>query len=387
MPSPIIKSKLPNTGETIFTIMSSLAAKYKAINLGQGTPDFEMDRDLIDLVTKAMKDGHNQYAHRNGLLKLREAIAEKVNFLYQANVNPSTEITITPGGTYAIYTALTSVLQPGDEVIVFEPAYDSYIPNIEINGAIPVLVPLAFPQYKIDWDLVKEKITPATKMIILNSPHNPTGKILDKNDITQLRKIVTDTDILILSDEIYEPIVFDDHQHESLLKYPDLFQRSFVTFSFGKVYHCTGWKIGYCIAPDFLMKEFLKVHQYNCFSCNTPIQYALSTFLLQKNKYLQLGKFFQAKRDFFNNLMSETKFKSLSSKGSYFQLYSYADISDENEFDFAKKLTTIVGVTAIPLSAFYKTGKENKILRFCFAKKEETLKNAVERLKRIKPGF
>ena len=387
MPSPVIKSKLPNTGETIFTIMSSLAAKHKAINLGQGTPDFEMDEDLIDLVTKAMKDGHNQYAHRNGLLKLREAIAEKVDFSYQAKVNPSTEITLTPGGTYAIYTALTSVLHPGNEVIVFEPAYDSYIPNIELNGAIPVLIPLAFPEYKIDWDIVKEKITPATKMIILNSPHNPTGKILDKNDITQLRKIVTGTDILILSDEVYEPIIFDDHQHESLLKYSDLFQRSFVTFSFGKVYHCTGWKIGYCIAPDFLMKEFLKVHQYNCFSCNTPVQYALSTFLLQKNKYLQLGKFFQAKRDFFNSLMSETKFKSLSSKGSYFQLYSYADISDENEFEFAKKLTTNAGVTAIPLSAFYKTGKENKILRFCFAKKEETLKNAVDRLVRINSGI
>ena len=371
---------MPNTGETIFTIMSSLAAKHKAINLGQGTPDFEMDGDLIDLVTKAMKDGHNQYAHRNGLLKLREAIAEKVDFLYQAKVNPSTEITVTPGGTYAIYTALTSVLHPGDEVIVFEPAYDSYIPNIEINGAIPVLIPLAFPEYKIDWDLVKEKITPATKMIILNSPHNPTGKILDKNDIIRLRKIVTDTDILILSDEVYEPIIFDGQQHESLLKYPDLFQRSFVTFSFGKVYHCTGWKIGYCIAPDFLMKEFLKVHQYNCFSCNTPVQYALSTFLLEKNKYLQLGKLFQAKRDFFNNLMSETKFKSFPSQGSYFQLYSYNDISDEKEFDFAKKLTINAGVTAIPLSAFYKKGKENKILRFCFAKKEETLKTAVDRL-------
>jgi methionine aminotransferase len=379
---PEIKSKLPNTGETIFTEMSSLAAKHKAINLGQGTPDFDMNEALIDLVTKAMKDGHNQYAHRNGLLKLREAIAEKVDYLYQAGINPNTEITITPGGTYAIYTALTSALQPGDEVIVFEPAYDSYIPNIEINGAVPVLIPLTFPKYKIDWTLVKEKVSPATRMVIINSPHNPTGQILNKNDINELRNIVTGTNILILSDEVYEPIIFDGCQHESILKYPDLFQRSFVTFSFGKVYHCTGWKIGYCIAPDNLMKEFLKVHQYNCFSCNTPVQYALATFLRQKNEYLRLGDFFQAKRNLFNSLMAETKFKSISSHGTYFQLYSYKNISDESEIGFARKLTIEAGVTAIPLSAFYKLGKDNRILRFCFAKKEDTLKTAVEQLRK-----
>jgi methionine aminotransferase len=379
---PEIKSKLPNTGETIFTEMSSLAAKHKAINLGQGTPDFDMNEALIDLVTKAMKDGHNQYAHRNGLLKLREAIAEKVEYLYQASINPNTEITITPGGTYAIYTALTSALQPGDEVIVFEPAYDSYIPNIEINGAVPVLIPLTFPKYKIDWTLVKEKVSPATRMVIINSPHNPTGQILNKNDINELRNIVIGTNILILSDEVYEPIIFDGCQHESILKYPDLFQRSFVTFSFGKVYHCTGWKIGYCIAPDNLMKEFLKVHQYNCFSCNTPVQYALATFLRQKNEYLRLGYFFQAKRNLFNSLMAETKFKSISSHGTYFQLYSYKNISDDSEIGFARKLTIEAGVTAIPLSAFYKLGKDNRILRFCFAKKENTLKTAVERLRK-----
>jgi methionine aminotransferase len=380
LPYPKIKSKLPNTGETIFTEMSALAAKHKAINLGQGTPDFDMNEALIDLVTKSMKDGHNQYAHRNGLLKLREAIAEKVDYLYQASINPNTEITITPGGTYAIYTALTSVLRSGDEVIVFEPAYDSYIPNVEINGAVPVLIPLAFPDYKIDWTLVKEKISSATRMIIINSPHNPTGQILNKNDINELRNIVTGTNILILSDEVYETIIFDGSLHESILKYPDLFQRSFVTFSFGKVYHCTGWKIGYCIAPDHFMKEFLKVHQYNCFSCNTPVQFALSTFLQEKNEYLKLGDFFQTKRDMFNGLMAETTFKSLPSFGTYFQLYSYADISDESDIAFAKKLTTEAGVAAIPLSAFYKSAKDNKILRFCFAKKEDTLKTAVERL-------
>ena len=378
-----VTSKLPNTGETIFTVMSSLAAEYKAINLGQGSPDFEMNETLIELVNKAMRDGHNQYTHRNGLLSLREEIAKKVRLLYQANVDPATEIAITPGGTYAIYTALTSILNPGDEVIVLEPAYDSYVPNIVVNGSIPVLIPLIFPEYKIDWQLIKEKITPATKMLMLNSPHNPTGRILDKNDIEQLRKIVADTDILILSDEVYEHIIFDGNEHESMLKYPDLFGRSFVTFSFGKVYHCTGWKTGYCIAPHWLMKEFLKVHQYNSFSANTPLQYALASFLKNQSEYLQLGHFFQQKRDYFNELMKRTKFNPLPSSGSYFQLFSYSQISDESEVDFSKKLTKEAGVASIPVSAFYQNGKDDKILRFCFAKKESTLQEAVERLVRF----
>lgn len=378
--SPSIQSKLPDTGETIFTIMSSLAAKHKAINLGQGSPDFGMNEHLIDLVNRAMKDGHNQYTHRNGLLALREAIAEKINYLYNSKVDPGTEITITPGGTYAVYTSLTAVLQKGDEVIIFEPAYDSYVPNVEVNGAIPILIPLKYPDYSIDWDLVKEKMTPATKMIILNSPHNPTGKVFDKNDIEQLRKIVHDTKIILLSDEVYEHIVFDGHQHESILKYPDLYKRSFVTFSFGKVYHCTGWKIGYCVAPESLMTEFLKIHQYNCFCCNSPVQYALANFIQDKRAYLNLGTFFQVKRDFFQNLMVQTKFRPLPSHGSYFQLYSFEDISNESEIDFAKKLTTRAGVASIPVSAFYKTPKDDKVLRFCFAKKESTLEEAVERL-------
>lgn len=360
--------------------MSALAAEYKAINLGQGSPDFEMNEKLIDLVSKAMKDGHNQYTHRNGLLSLREAIAGKVDFLYHNKVNPATEITITPGGTYAIYTALTAVLNPGDEVIVLEPAYDSYVPNIELNGAIPVLIPLVYPDYKIDWDLIKEKITPATKMLMLNSPHNPTGRILDENDIAQLRTIVADTGIFILSDEVYEHIIFDGRKHESILKYPDLFQRSFVTFSFGKVYHCTGWKTGYCIAPKSLMKEFLKVHQYNCFCTNSPFQYGLAEFIQNKDEYLLLGSFLQNKRDYFQNLMARTKFKPLPSYGSYFQLYSYEEISDESEIDFARKLTIEAAVATIPVSAFYQNGTDNKVLRFCFAKKEESLKNAVEQL-------
>lgn len=377
---PHIKSKLPNTGETIFTVMSSLAAKHKAINLGQGSPDFEMNERLIELVYKAMKDGHNQYAHKNGLLALREAITDKIDFLYNCKVDPAAEIAVTPGGTYAIFTALTSVLNPGDEVIVFEPAYDSYIPNIEVNGAIPVLIPLNYPEYKIDWTLVRKKITPATKMIILNSPHNPTGTILDKKDIEQLKSIVADTDIIILSDEVYEHIVFDGLQHESILKYPELFQRSFVVSSFGKVYHCTGWKMGYCVAPDLLMKEFLKIHQYNCFSCHTPVQYALATFLRDREEYLQLGKFLQAKRDYFNELMAKTKFTPLASHGSYFQLFSFEKISGDTEYEMAKKMTMNAGVTAIPVSAFYKNEREDKVLRFCFAKKDSTLQEAVGRL-------
>lgn len=378
--SPPIKSKLPTTGQTIFTVMSALAAEHKAINLGQGSPDFEMNEELIDLVAKAMRDGHNQYTHRNGLLSLREAIAEKVDFLYDNKVNPASEITITPGGTYVIYTALTAILNPGDEVIVLEPAYDSYVPNIQLNGAIPILIPLVYPDYKIDWNLIKEKITPATKMIMLNSPNNPTGRILDENDIAELRNTVAGTGIVILSDEVYEHIIFDGRKHESILKYPDLFQRSFVTFSFGKVYHCTGWKTGYCIAPEPLMKEFVKVHQYNCFCANSPFQYALAAFLRNNTEYLQLGNFLQKKRDYFQNLMTQTKFKPLASYGSYFQLYNYEALSDESEIDFSKKLTTEAGVASIPVSAFYQNGEDNKVLRFCFAKKEETLENAVERL-------
>jgi methionine aminotransferase len=378
--TPILQSKLPNIGETIFTVMSVLALKHKAINLGQGFPDFDMNENLIGLVNKAMKDGYNQYVHKNGLIELREAIAEKISFLYKNNINPATQICITPGATYAIYTALTTLLNKGDEVIVFEPAYDSYIPNIEINGAIPVLISLSYPDYKIDWNKVKEKITSRTKMIMLNSPHNPTGSVLDQKDIEQLRSIVSDTGIFILSDEVYEHIIFDGLSHESILKYPDLLARSFVTFSFGKVYNCTGWKIGYCIAPDLLMNEFLKVHQYNCFSCHSPMQYAIAHFLQNKNEYLHLGNFLQKKRDYFITLMEQTKFKPIPSHGSYFQLYNYADISNENEIDFAKKLTRDAGVAAIPTSAFYKNGKDNKVLRFCFAKKESTLYEAVQRL-------
>lgn len=384
MTSPFISSKLPRVGTTIFTVMSSLAAELGAVNLGQGFPDFPMSGKLIGLVDKAMRDGFNQYAHMHGLQSLREVLAGKIGFLYGAAIDPATQITITPGGTYAIYTALTTVLQPGDEVIVFEPAYDSYIPNIEINGAIPVRIPLSFPDYRIDWEEVRRRITPRTRMIMFNSPHNPTGAVLRENDITRLRALVKDSGIFIHSDEVYEHLIFDGVPHQSILRYPDLLERSFVSFSFGKVYHCTGWKLGYSISSPDLMAEFRKVHQFNCFSCHTPSQVALAEFLTDRNSYLELSPFLQGRRDYFQDLMRATRFTPLPSYGSYFQLYKYDRISDESDKEFAIRITKEYGVAVIPVSAFYTEGKDDKVVRFCFAKKEETLQRAVERLIKIK---
>jgi methionine transaminase len=375
-----LKSKLPNAGTTIFTIMSSLAAEHNAINLGQGFPDYPMNEDLVELVNQAMNEGYNQYAHMNGYIPLREAIAEKVNYLYQAKPDPDAEITVTPGGTYALYTALTTILEPGDEVIVFEPAYDCYIAQVELAGAKAITIPLVFPDYHINWEEVKKAVNEKTKTIIINSPHNPTGSVLSKNDIAQLASIVEGTNIFIISDEVYEHLIFDGLQHESILKYPELFQRSFVCFSFGKVYHCTGWKLGYCIAPSGLMKEFRKIHQFNCFSCDTPKQVALSKFLSERDLYLGLGNMMQKKRDYFESLMKQTKLKPLVTHGSYFQSYSYAGITNESEKEFAIWLTKEKGVATIPVSAFYKNAVDNHVLRFCFAKKESTLESAVERL-------
>ncbi|MCW3075010.1 MAG: aminotransferase class I/II-fold pyridoxal phosphate-dependent enzyme [Flaviaesturariibacter sp.] len=378
-----LQSKLPNVGTTIFTVMSSLAVEHNAINLGQGFPDFPMSEELTNMVNSAMKDGFNQYIHMNGYMPLREAIAEKVDFLYGAQINPDTEITITPGGTYALYTAFATILQPGDEVIVFEPAYDCYIPQVELAGAKAVTVELVFPEYKIDWAAVRNKITEKTRAIVINSPHNPTGAVLSAQDIVELTAIVKDTQILIISDEVYEHLIFDGLPHESILKYPELLERAFVTFSFGKVYHCTGWKLGYCIAPGYLMKEFRKIHQFNAFTSDTPKQVALAGFLANRDAYLELGAFLQQKRDYFESLMKETRLKALPSHGSYFQSYSYAGISDETEMDFAVRLTKEYGVATIPVSAFYTKPVNNSVLRFCFAKKEATLNAAVERLVKL----
>lgn len=378
-----IKSKLPNVGTTIFTVMSALATEHKAVNLGQGFPDYPMSEELTAKVAEAMKNGHNQYAPMPGLISLRESIAEKVEFLYKTKVNPDTEITITPGGTYGLYSTFTTILQPGDEVILFEPAYDSYIPNIEINGAKAIPLPLTYPDYKIDWDLVRSSINAKTKAILVNSPHNPTGSVLDKNDIAELKSVVADTNIFIVSDEVYEHLIYDDLPHESMLKYPELFERSFVNFSFGKTYHCTGWKLGYCIAPAAFTKEFRKVHQFNCFSCFTPAQVALAEYLKNKEAYLSLPRFMQQKRDYFVELMKQTKFDLLPTSGSYFVCASYGRISDEADKDLAIRLTKEAGVATIPLSAFYHNQKDDKVVRFCFSKQNRTLQQAVERLMKI----
>ncbi len=377
----IIHSKLPNVGTTIFTLMSQLAVEHNAINLGQGFPDYMMSGELIELVVAAMRNGNNQYPHTNGIPLLRQRLADKVNKLYNANVNGETDITITVGGTYGIYTAFTTILQPGDEVIVFEPAFDSYLPNIEVNGAIPVLVTLQYPTFAIPWHEVRQKITAKTRAIIINSPQNPSGAVLQPEDIVELESILAENDnITLISDEVYEHLIYDGKQHLSILRYPALAARSFVCFSFGKTYHCTGWKMGYCIAPPQLMAEFRRVHQFNAFCCSAPVQAALAEYLLNEDAYLSLGSFMQQKRDFFAERMAQTGFKPIPSYGSYFQCYSYADISDEPDKDFAMRLVKEKGVAAIPMSSFYKSGIDNKILRFCFAKKEETLEIAVNRL-------
>lgn len=376
-------SKLPEVGTSIFTVMSALATEHKAVNLGQGFPDFSMDQELVGLVDKAMRHDFNQYSPMQGYMPLREVLAEKISSLYGTAVSPATDITITPGGTYAIYTSLTTILRPGDEVIIFEPAYDSYIPNVEINGGVPVLINLHFPDYKINWDEVRKKITPRTRMIMLNSPHNPTGAVLSPDDIAQLRSVVTGTNIIILSDEVYEHLIFDNIPHQSILRYPDLLERSFVCFSFGKVYHCTGWKLGYCVSSPSLMAEFRKVHQFNCFSCHTPSQVALAEFLQNKESYLSLSNFIQKKRDYFIDLMKSTRFDLLNSSGSYFICAKYNRISDESDKDFSIRLTKEYGIATIPVSAFYRSGLDNKVIRFCFAKNENTLEQAVDKLTRV----
>lgn len=381
--TPHIHSKLPDVGTTIFTVMSGLATEHGAINLGQGFPDFQMSPALTDKVTEVMQKGFNQYVPMQGYMPLREALAEKAGYLYGANLDPASQITITPGGTYAIYTALTTILRPGDEVIVFEPAYDSYIPNIEVNGAVAVRIPLEFPSYSINWEKVRAAITPKTRAIIINSPHNPTGAVLQEADLRELEAITANTQIFVVSDEVYEHLIFDGIPHQSVLRYPGLMERSFVCFSFGKTYHCTGWKLGYCISAPALMVEFRKVHQFNCFCCHTPSQVALAEYLQNRQAYLELPAFMQLKRDYFIGLMKDTRFDLLQSSGSYFICASYKRISDESDKDFSIRITKEHGVATIPVSAFYKDGKDDKVVRFCFAKKEETLEEAVERLKQV----
>ena len=379
-----INSKLPSTGTSIFTVMSALANEHKAINLGQGFPDFPMDQQLAELTARAIKDGHNQYAPMAGLFSLRESISNKILSLYNNSISPEDCITITPGGTYAIYTAFTTILQPGDEVIVFEPAYDSYIPNIIANGAVPVRIPLMFPDYKIDWNLVSASITKKTKAIIINSPHNPTGSVLSHEDMLSLQNILRDTNIFLISDEVYEHLIFDGKQHQSVLKYPELFSRSFICFSFGKVYNCTGWKQGYCVAPKELMSEFRKIHQFNAFCAFTPTQVALAEYLKQENAYTSLSGFMQQKRDLFVSLMKDSAFTMLNSYGGYFVCATYEKISTISAMELSLLMTKNYGVATIPVSAFYLHGNDDRVIRFCFAKKDETLTAAAEKLKAIK---
>lgn len=382
--TPKIQSRLPNAGTSIFTVMSALATEHNAINLGQGFPDFPMSEALVEKVNEVMKRGFNQYVPMQGYLPLREALAEKIGHLYGQSIDPVSQITVTPGGTYAIYTAMTTILQPGDEVILFEPAYDSYIPNVEINGAKAVRIDLEFPSYSINWDKVKKAITPRTRAILINSPHNPTGAVWSASDIEQLRACTAGTSIFIISDEVYEHLIFDGKPHLSMLRYPDLMERSFVCFSFGKTYHCTGWKLGYCIAAPEAMAEYRKVHQFNAFCCHTPSQVALAEYLTNREAYVSLPAFMQEKRDYFIDNMKTTRFGLMHSGGSYFICATYDNISDEPDLVFSKRITKEYGVATIPVSAFYKDATDNKVVRFCFAKKQTTIDQAIERLAKVR---
>jgi methionine aminotransferase len=380
----VFQSKLPHVGTTIFSVMSQLASEHQAINLSQGFPDYMISPQLMAYVNEAMHDGYNQYAPMPGIPALRNILADKIYKLYQVNVNPETEITITPGATYAIYTAFTTFLQAGDEVIVLEPAYDSYIPNITLNGAKAVCVPLKYPDYAVDWQKVKDAITVHTKAIIINTPHNPTGYVWTADDMHMLDEITSNTNILIISDEVYEHITLDGRMHESVLKYENLRARSFVIYSFGKVFHATGWKIGYCVAPEALSKEFRKVHQFIGFTTNTPMQMALAKLLADEHEYLQLPHFFEQKRNLFLNLIKDLPFTIYQqAQGSYFQLAGYEKISKLGDKEFAIWLTQHIGVATIPISAFNHDGKDDQLIRFCFAKKDSTLIEAAERMKKL----
>ena len=377
------RSKLPGIGTTIFSVMSQLAQEHQAINLSQGFPDYDCDPKLVELVTNAMKDGFNQYAPMIGMQALREVVADKTNRLYRANYNQDSEVTITAGGTQAIFTALTAAINPGDEVIIFEPAYDSYAPTIKMLGGVVKSHEMSPPDYTIDWDMVRKLFSSNTKMIVLNSPQNPTGHTLKEADIQELIKLTQGTDILILSDEVYEHLVYDGQQHHSMALYPELRERSFIAASFGKLLHTTGWKLGYCLAPENLMKEFRKIHQFNVFSVNTPMQIGIANYLNDPSVYLDLAAYFQQKRDLFRSLMGVTKFKLLPCNGSYFQCVTYENISDENDTDIAMRLIKDYGVASIPVSAFYMRNTDHHVLRFCFAKRQETLEKAVDKLMKL----
>ena len=378
-----IVSKLPKMGTSIFAVMSQMSFEHNAINLSQGFPDFDISPELIELVNKQMINGRNQYAPMLGVPELREAISQKVKDTYSIFYDPDKEITVTAGATEALFSAISSFVRDGDEVIVFEPAYDAYVPAVMLNGGMVKYVTMKFPDYHIDWDEVKKMISHKTRMIIINSPQNPTGSILKKEDLQALEKITSNTDIVILSDEVYEHLIFDNNVHESICRYPKLAERSMVVASFGKTLHATGWKMGYCLAPENIMAEFRKSHQFVVFACNTPVQYAIAEFLKNKENYIHLNDFYQQKRNYFVKLVSGSRFKIIPCSGTYFQLLDYSEMSDENETDFAIRLTKEFKVSSIPVSVFYHKPVNNFVLRFCFAKKEETLEKAAEILCKI----
>ncbi len=381
--TPTLQSRLPNVGTTIFTVMSALASEKGAVNLGQGFPDFHCDPRLLQAVTDAMAQGHNQYPPMTGIAPLREAVATKVSTLYGREYNPITEITITAGATQAILTCILAVVHPGDEVIVLEPCYDSYVPNIELAGGVVVRVPLTPGTFRPDFGKIAAAITPRTRAILVNSPHNPSGMVWTREEMLALQDLLAPTDIILISDEVYEHMVFDGQPHHSAARFPGLAERAFIVSSFGKTYHVTGWKIGFVAAPASLSAEFRKVHQFNVFTVNTPMQYGLTAYMADPRPYLDLPAFYSAKRDLFRAGLARTKFKLLPSQGTYFQCVDISEVSDLSEADFCMWLTNEIGVAAIPLSAFYGNGFDQRVVRFCFAKKDETLKLALERLSRL----
>ena len=384
--TPSLRTKLPAVGTTIFTVMSNLALETGAVNLGQGFPDFECDPQLVNAVTKAMTQGFNQYPPMAGVPVLREAIAAKLLKLHGRMYNVNTEITVTAGATQAIITALLAVVHPGDEVIVLEPCYDSYVPNIELAGGVVVRVPLKPGTFRPDFDKIGSAITPKTRAILVNSPHNPSATVWTETDMLKLQALLAPTDILLISDEVYEHMVFDadqGHIHQSAIRFPGLAARAFIVSSFGKTYHVTGWKVGFVAAPAALSAEFRKVHQFNVFTVNTPVQYGLATYMANESAYLELPAFYQRKRNLFRAGLANTRFKLLPSEGTYFQCVDISEVSDLSEADFCKWLTTEIGVAAIPLSAFYGDGFDQHVVRFCFAKKDDTLNAALARLAKL----
>jgi methionine aminotransferase len=376
-------SKLPNVGTTIFTVMSQLAAKENALNLAQGFPNFPSDPKLIEMVQQALRENYNQYAPMPGAFILREAIAEKMELLYQRTYNPETEITVTAGATQAIFTIVSAFVRPNDEVIIFTPAYDCYAPAVEVNGGKVVPIQLKGAAFSVDWNEVRSKITTKTKLMIINTPHNPSGTVLSKVDMLELSSILENTNIILLSDEVYEHIIFDGAQHQSVALYPKLAERAFITASFGKTFHNTGWKMGYCVAPKALMEEFKKVHQFNVFSVNHPMQIGIGKYLKNPENYLELPAFFQRKRDYFLHKIKDSRFTWKPSQGTYFQVLSYENITNELDTEFAKRLTREHKIASIPLSVFNTNKEDHKLLRFCFAKTEETLSQAANILNSI----